>query len=52
VLAEWGVSLSEGRSEALDLADAAIRRGAYESGRPSAEEACRIGDDRFLPRAG
>ena len=52
VLAEWGVTLAEGRSEAPDLADAAIRRGAYESGRPSAEEACRIGDDRFLPRAG
>jgi hydrogenase maturation protease len=51
VLAGWGVALTEGRSEAPDLADAAIRRGAYESGRPSAEEACRIGDDRFLPGA-
>ena len=52
VLADWGVTLAEGQSQAPDLADAAIRRGAYESGRPSAEEACRIGDDRFLPRAG
>ena len=52
VLADWGVTLAEGQSQAPDLADAAIRRGAYESGRPSAEEACRIGDDRFLPRVG
>ena len=51
VLADWGVTLAEGQSRAPDLADAAIRRGAYESGRPSAEEACRIGDDRFLPGA-
>ena len=51
VLAGWGVTLAEGQSRAPDLADAAIRRGAYESGRPSAEEACRIGDDRFLPGA-
>lgn len=52
ILADWGVTLSEGRSDAPDLADAAIRRGAYEAGRPSAEEACRIGDARFLPGAG
>ena len=51
VLTDWGVTLAEGQSRAPDLADAAIRRGAYESGRPSAEEACRIGDDRFLPGA-
>jgi len=52
ILADWGVTLSEGRSDAPDLADAAIRRGAYEAGRPSAEEACRIGDPRFLPGMG
>lgn len=52
ILADWGVTLSEGRSDAPDLADAAIRRGAYETGRPSAEEACRIGDARFLPGMG
>lgn len=49
VLQDWGVRLDEGASEAPDLADAAIRRDAYEGGRPSAEAACRIGDDRFLP---
>ena len=31
------------------LADRSIKRDAYESGRPSAEDACRIGDARFLP---
>jgi hydrogenase maturation protease len=24
--------------------------GAYEAGRPAAEQACRVGDERFLPR--
>jgi hypothetical protein len=27
---------------------AALARGRYESGRPSAEVACRVGDERFL----
>jgi hydrogenase maturation protease len=25
--------------------------GAYEQGRPAAEQACRVGDERFIPRA-
>lgn len=25
--------------------------GAYESGRPAAEQACRVGDERFMPRS-
>lgn len=33
------------------LADPAILRDAYESGRPAAHEACRSGDDRFFPGA-
>lgn len=49
VLQGWGIRLDEGVTEAPDLADAAIRRDAYEVGRPSASAACRIGDDRFLP---
>jgi hydrogenase maturation protease len=49
VLQGWGIRLDEGVTEAPDLADAAIRRDAYEAGRPSASAACRIGDDRFLP---
>ncbi|MGP1358743.1 HyaD/HybD family hydrogenase maturation endopeptidase [Roseicyclus sp.] len=49
-LADWGVSARPGTAHAPDLADPAIRRGAYESGRPSAEAAYRHGDARFLPR--
>jgi hydrogenase maturation protease len=50
VLAEWGVPVTEGRSDTSLLADPAIRRDAYESGRPDEAAACRIGDDRFFPR--
>ena len=49
VLAEWGVPVAEGRSDGSLLADPAIRREAYEDGRPPETEACRIGDDRFFP---
>jgi hydrogenase maturation protease len=49
VLAEWGVTVGEGRSDASLLADPAVRRSAYEAGRPSEGEACRMGDARFFP---
>jgi hydrogenase maturation protease len=49
VLQGWGVPVAEGRSDASLLADAAIRRDAYEAGRPPEEAACRTGDDRFFP---
>lgn len=48
----WGVAMAPGRGEASDLADPSIRRDAYEAGRPSAADACRIGDARFLPAEG
>lgn len=51
VLAEWGIPFSEGRTESELLADPSIRRSAYEAGRPSEAEACRLGDDRFFPEA-
>lgn len=51
VLREWGVTPAPGRTEAGDLADASLRHAAYETGRPSEDEACRIGDARFLPGA-
>ncbi|PTW51378.1 HyaD/HybD family hydrogenase maturation endopeptidase [Rhodovulum kholense] len=51
-LARWGVAARPGRTAAPDLADPSIRREAYESGRPSAEAACRSGDDRFFPGQG
>ncbi|MFG1296236.1 HyaD/HybD family hydrogenase maturation endopeptidase [Xanthobacter variabilis] len=41
------------RREASDdtLVTAAVSRDSYESGRPSAEDACRIGDPRILNRS-
>ena len=48
-LAALGVHARPGRADASLLADASIRRGAYEDGRPSEDAACRIGDDRFFP---
>ncbi|SFJ08681.1 HyaD/HybD family hydrogenase maturation endopeptidase [Celeribacter neptunius] len=44
-----GIAAREGHSETRDLADPSILRSAYEEGRPTEDEACRIGDDRFLP---
>lgn len=52
VLAGWGVATTPGRTESPLLADPAIRRDAYETGRPSEDEACRTGDARFFPGAG
>ena len=49
-LAEWGVTARAGES-AADLAAPAIRRDAYETGRPDADAACRTGDARFFPEA-
>lgn len=48
-LAEWGIATAPGRSAAQGLAEPAIRRDAYEAGRPSEDEACRTGDARFFP---
>ena len=45
-----GIEVRDGRTDSRDLADASILRAAYEQGRPSEDEACRIGDDRFLPQ--
>ena len=51
VLVAWGVEVAEGQSDSALLADPAIRRGAYEAGRPSADDACRTGDARFFDGA-
>jgi len=48
-LARHGIASRPGRTPTGDLADPALTRAAYEDGRPSAEDACRIGDARFLP---
>ncbi|WP_370208404.1 HyaD/HybD family hydrogenase maturation endopeptidase [Pararhodobacter marinus] len=53
IAADWlaarGIIARPGRTLTNDLADSAIRQRAYEDGRPSEKEACRIGDARFLP---
>jgi len=51
-LAARGISSREGRTETPDLADQSILHAAYEDGRPSEDEACRTGDDRFFPATG
>ena len=52
-LQQWGACPAP-RSRPLEPAQATtaahLRLNAYEAGRPSAEEACRIGDARFIPR--
>ncbi len=45
-----GVDVRKGQTRSPDLADPSIQRSAYEAGRPSKKEACRVGDDRFLPQ--
>lgn len=51
-LRAWGVAPVRRVERAEPLFDASLRLEAYEGGRPSADEACRIGDPRFLPRVG
>jgi hydrogenase maturation protease len=48
-LARWGVAVTarEG-GPPRDVVIAALARERYESGRPSPEVACRVGDERFL----
>ena len=48
-LADWGVVPALGQTFCDGLADPSIRWAAYEDGRPTEAEACRIGDARFMP---
>ncbi|MCR9107375.1 HyaD/HybD family hydrogenase maturation endopeptidase [Marivita sp. XM-24bin2] len=50
-LAQMGHVAKPGRTESDLLADPAIMHNAYEEGRPSEDDACRIGDARFFPVA-
>jgi hydrogenase maturation protease len=43
-----GIPLRDGAGNTAMTGDAALAMGAYEAGRPSAEAASRIGDDRFM----
>jgi hydrogenase maturation protease len=48
-LGRWGIELRERDSgPGRDVVIGALARERYESGRPSAAEACRSGDERFL----
>jgi hydrogenase maturation protease len=47
-LAAWGVSGVPRAGPATALMDASLDLGAYEEGRPGCEDACRLGDERFL----
>ena len=50
-LARWGIKASVRTGGATrETVIAAIARGRYESERPSADVACRVGDERFLAR--
>jgi hydrogenase maturation protease len=49
-LRRWGVEVHKRTGEVVprDVVISALARERYESGRPSAEVACRVGDERFL----
>jgi len=51
-LVAWGAHPARRAARPESLMAASIRRDVYEGGRPSAEDACRIGDARFMPRTG
>ena len=55
IACEWlskrGYASRPGVTATSDLADISIQMAAYEDGRPSEDDACRIGDARFLPVA-
>jgi len=48
-LREWGVEPTP-RAVATPDADSPLALQAYEAGRPDAADACRLGDERFMPR--
>jgi hydrogenase maturation protease len=47
-LRDWGLALERCESKKVGAGDTALTMDAYEAGRPSAEAASRIGDDRFM----
>jgi hydrogenase maturation protease len=52
-LAVWGTILhpcSDAGTSAQNATCEHLKMAAYENGRPSAEQACRTGDSRFMPR--
>lgn len=49
-LAQMGLVARPGTTNSDLLADPSIMQAAYENGRPSEQDACRTGDDRFFPQ--
>jgi hydrogenase maturation protease len=48
---QWGYAYAKCNSHVVDEYQHALAMDNYEAGRPSAELACRFGDDRFIPQA-
>lgn len=46
---QWGITYSPRQSKVVDEHQHVLRMDEYEAGRPSAEDACRFGDERFIP---
>jgi hydrogenase maturation protease len=48
---QWGITYRTRQSHVVDEHQHVLSMGEYEAGRPSAEMACRFGDERFIPGA-
>ena len=48
---QWGIPYAPRTVRIVDEHQRALEMDNYEAGRPSAELACRFGDDRFIPQA-
>jgi hydrogenase maturation protease len=48
---EWGIPCAPRTTSVVEQHQRALQMDNYEAGRPSAELACRFGDDRFIPQA-
>ena len=48
---QWGIPYGPRTTRVVEEHQRALQMDNYEAGRPSAELACRFGDDRFIPQA-
>ena len=48
---QWGIPCAPRTTPVVEEHQRALEMDNYEAGRPSAELACRFGDDRFIPQA-
>jgi hydrogenase maturation protease len=48
---QWGIPYETRTIRVVEEHQSALEMDNYEAGRPSAELACRFGDDRFIPQA-